>query len=125
MDLKGDKRAVQSILIDGKTETGFVHRYEQNSSQRMFNSLKAVGLFWLLALICVPFPGLHFVAVPGFFILGFVFAFKAWKKVWLITGGEAACPQCHSPLQIPRALEKWPLKMVCTHCRHHMKIYPQ
>lgn len=73
--------------------------------------LKKLGLFWMVALICLPFPGVHFVLVPFFFVYGIWSFFKVRKNQTLLKTGYYECPECKSTHQIQNLFinpgEKW------------------
>lgn len=85
------------------------------------------GFAWLGALICLPIPGLHFVAVPAcLFIgppLGFVI-YRFYRGSTEIISGSASCPQCKADRVFSNQTVDWPYNTSCEHCRADWTIEP-
>ena len=62
--------------------------------KRLTRALKAGGLFWAIAAGCVFIPGLHFVLVPGFFVIGVVTGLRHLRDQEIVSGVRGACPRC-------------------------------
>lgn len=89
--------------------------------------LRWCGFAWLGALICLPIPGLHFVAVPAcLFIgppLGFVI-YRFYRGSTEILSGTAVCPQCRGERVFTHQTVDWPYNTSCEHCRADWTIQP-
>ena len=85
------------------------------------------GFAWLGALICLPIPGLHFVAVPAcLFIgppLGFVI-YRFYSGSIEIISGSAICPQCKAERVFANQTVDWPYNTACEHCRADWTVLP-
>jgi hypothetical protein len=62
--------------------------------QRVAQALKASGVFWAVAAGCVFLPGLHFVLVPTFLLIGAVTGFKHLRDQEIVSRVHGACPRC-------------------------------
>jgi len=63
-------------------------------SQRLARALKAGGAFWAIAAGCVFLPGLHFVLVPSFLMIGVAAGFRHLRDQQIVSGVRGACPRC-------------------------------
>ena len=66
-----------------------------NRKELMPRGLKRMAKFWGIALACVVVPVLHFILVPGFFILGIYFGSETLKLKYKIIDGTFTCPDCN------------------------------
>jgi hypothetical protein len=62
--------------------------------RRLTRALKAGGLFWAIAAGCVFIPGLHFVLVPSFLVIGVVTGLRHLRDQEIVSGVRGACPRC-------------------------------
>jgi len=62
--------------------------------QRLARAFKAGGIFWAVAAGCVFLPGLHFVLVPGFLVVGVVAGFKHLRDEEIVSSVRGPCPRC-------------------------------
>ena len=62
--------------------------------RRLTRALKAGGLFWAIAAGCVFIPGLHFVLVPGFLVIGVATGFRHLRDQEIVWSVRGACPRC-------------------------------
>jgi hypothetical protein len=62
--------------------------------QRALRALKAGGLFWVVAAGCVFLPGLHFVLVPSFLVIGVVAGIKNLRDEEIVWRVHGSCPRC-------------------------------
>ena len=109
--------------VNEKATSGEVKMQVWNRDERMKRALKALGLSWGIALLCILIPILHFVLVPLGLIAGPIIAYAIYFKESIILGGEAPCPQCGKPLKIVRSEVKWPLSDLCGVCQAEVKIH--
>lgn len=65
-------------------------------------------------------PIVHFIAVPGLFILGPIIAFLVFKayagEEEIILEGKILCLNCHEELDLKSGLKDWPLRDQCEAC---------
>jgi hypothetical protein len=64
--------------------------------QRLVRAAKALGTFWAIAAGCVFVPGLHFVLVPTFGVVGLVAAATRLRDRRTVAGVHGVCPRCGS-----------------------------
>jgi hypothetical protein len=66
----------------------------QAPRQRVGRALKAGGAFWAVAAGCVFLPGLHFVLVPSFLVIGIVVAARSLRDEEIVSRVHGTCPRC-------------------------------
>ena len=116
---------VQLTSSNSKENTGKVQVISWSPPERTRRALKAWGICWGAAIICVAFPLVHFVAVPGFLLAGPIVAFFMWAQEAKILGGECVCPNCGQPFQIAKRRPQWPMSDVCSKCYEAIRINPR
>lgn len=107
----------------GIAEEGTLHRIRFNSSDRVLNAAKVLGVFWLIALITVFIPIAHFILVPSFFIAGPIMAFLRYRATSACKKITTRCPSCNKDVEI--ALEanvRLPMYTYCPACDAGLKI---
>lgn len=65
-----------------------------SAGQRVTRALKAGGVFWAVAAGCVFLPGLHFVLVPSFLLIGLAAGFKHLRDEEIVSRVRGVCPRC-------------------------------
>lgn len=113
---------VIASIGDERVGIGRVWIKEFNSNQKFGNAMKKLSLFWLAAAFCIFIPGLHFILVPLFFIVGIVSFSKTIKINGKIIKGQTECPFCKNQVKIHPGLLNWPLKEICQHCVRALRI---
>ncbi len=96
-----------------------------NFSERLLRAAKIGGICWLLAVLTVPVPPVHWVSVPGFLLLG---VFLGAKKLALVDTADNAtgnCPSCEHPITIKLggkadSLPRWEF---CPDCEARVRIF--
>lgn len=78
---------------------------------------------WGASIVCIAFPLVHFVLVPGFFLAGPALAFWIYAQQSVIRGGSGPCPYCAATVAIARGPEAFPLTDLCTACHRELKIH--
>ena len=71
---------------------------------------------WVLAVACVLVPLLHFVLVPGLFILGPVLAWLATRATVQVKSERIGCPRCEKETGIEPGTTGWPVSLRCSLC---------
>lgn len=109
------------------TTTGKITAQPWTKNRAMRLGMRWCGIAWLGALLALPIPGLHFVAVPAcLFIgppLGFVI-YKFYRGSVEIVSGSAVCPQCNNERTFAKQTVDWPYQTTCEHCRADLTIEP-
>ena len=103
------------------TTSGEVTLKHFEKSDRMWRGTKGLTIGWVLAMFSIFVPILHFILVPGFFILGIVLFFAMSAETETIAGGQGVCPDCKQEFRIEGGRDL-PFDDVCNHCRAHFKI---
>ena len=62
--------------------------------QRFARAARAAGIFWAVAGGCVFLPGLHFVLVPTFLIVGVAAELRHLRDMEVVSRVHGACPRC-------------------------------
>jgi hypothetical protein len=91
--------------------------------QRVARALKAGGLFWAIAAGCVFLPGLHFVLVPSFLVIGVAAGFRHRRDERIVSHVRGACPRCgldQSFASGNRLTPPWPLD--CPACHTNLAL---
>ena len=65
-----------------------------STGQRLSRAFKAGGIFWAVAAGCVFLPGLHFVLVPSFLLIGIITGFKHLRDEEIVSSVRGPCPRC-------------------------------
>jgi hypothetical protein len=65
-----------------------------STGQRLARAFKAGGIFWAVAAGCVFLPGLHFVLVPSFLLVGVIVGFRHLRDEEIVSGVRGPCPRC-------------------------------
>jgi hypothetical protein len=62
--------------------------------QRLARAVKGAGVFWAVAAGCVFLPGLHFVLVPTFLVVGIAAGLRQLRNAEVVWRVRGACPRC-------------------------------
>ena len=90
--------------------------------ERKHYALKTLGIFWGLAFCSIFLPGVHFVLVPAFFLLGPYFAWNRYKVTEHLIASEFQCPECEKTVIIKEQARHFPLELVCSSCKYVLKV---
>jgi len=113
---------VIATMGDQRVGLGRVWVREFDAKQKLGNAFKKLLLFWLAAGFCVFIPGLHFLLVPLFFILGIVAFRKTIKIDGRVLRGQTECPYCKAAVKISPSLLAWPLREICQGCGRAIRV---
>ena len=61
---------------------------------RFKRAAKAAAVFWAFAFGCVFIPGLHFVLVPSFLVIGVAAGLRHARDAEVVSRVRGACPRC-------------------------------
>lgn len=119
----------QSVPVKVKRRQGDpaeaeVFVYTLSGRERAMRGLKMLGLFWLLALVSILLPVLHFVLVPLFAVVGPIAAWLGYRREQIILGGITPCPECAAPFDVGQGAVEWPLQAQCPGCRAIVRMEP-
>jgi hypothetical protein len=91
--------------------------------QRVARALKAGGAFWAAAAGCVFLPGLHFVLVPGFLLIGVAVGLGRLRDQEIVSRVRGACPRCGLEQEFAagnRPVPVWSLD--CPACHNNLTL---
>ncbi|MDR2877119.1 MAG: hypothetical protein LBV36_03645 [Chromatiales bacterium] len=89
-----EKRSIVISNNAGATSVGTLYVKQFGARDRVLRALAALGLVWLLAVLAILIPGLHFVLVPALLIAGPVVAFRRFRITAQNERATGACPSC-------------------------------
>ena len=121
---EGFERLQVTCRVDDLETTGFVERRDLSTHERLMRALRILAILWLVAGITVFVPILHFVLVPGFFLLGILFSVTTWMGKGEIAKGAITCPNCKKAMEIGKEAEGWPRVQRCTGCAFTLTVKP-
>lgn len=110
------------LIVGDKSSSGLVQVKTWSDKERLLNAVKALALWWFLAVLTIFIPIAHFVLVPGCLLLGPIVAAIKYSQRGLVLGGESTCPICGAVFKIASSRERWPLDDVCEGCHRHVRI---
>lgn len=117
---------MQAILTPNgntdKSNTVSIEVTSVSSTQRRKESLKSLGIFFVLALLFIPIPGLHFVLPAVFIVVGIVKAKKSLHYNYHLNECELPCPECSASLNIKARYLEQEFIVDCTSCRNQIKV---
>jgi hypothetical protein len=106
--------------VAGQVPVEFTLFSEQERTKR---ALKVSGLCVLGAVCAIPFPLVHFFAVPGFLILAPILGLRAKGMEGTLAEFQLPCPNCGKPMPVykrevssPFQLAKYSFDDVCNEC---------
>lgn len=115
-------RSAAVSTIDGRASTGqFVIR-QLNTGDRVKAGLGWLGVSWLIAIVCIALPVIHFVLVPLFLLLGPVGFLYGYRSSERIESGTGSCPACSAAIAFPRGRYLSSYKDTCPKCLHALYI---
>ncbi|MFM6928837.1 MAG: hypothetical protein ACKOX6_10265 [Bdellovibrio sp.] len=119
------KIEIQGKANSEKYEYGFAEVRVYSQRETLMKVVKALAVFWGLAIFSILLPVVHFVLVPLFLFLGVFMAFRARKYHEEMLSGEINCPHCGSLVKIGKAPILWPLSEICQNCASVVRISPK
>lgn len=105
-----------------KSSTVSIEVTSVSGTQKRKEFLKNIGLFFFLALLFIPVPGLHFVLPAVFVVVGIVKAKKSLRYHYHLKECELSCPECKNSLSIKARYLEQEFIVDCTNCRNQIKI---
>jgi hypothetical protein len=91
--------------------------------QRLARGLRGAGAFWAIAGACIFIPGLHFVLVPGFFVIGIVTGVMRVRDTKTVVRVHGVCPRCTFEQDFGvgnRFAPTW--RLDCRACHNHLEL---
>ncbi len=119
---EGQKVELLANVNDDRRTEGYAIVHFFSHAERMQQSLKKLGLFWGLAVLCIFIPVFHFVLVPLFLGLGVYFALRSRKSEGSIIRGETSCPHCGTVVHLGPSELQWPVIEICQSCARPVRM---
>jgi hypothetical protein len=91
--------------------------------RRLVRAARAAAGFWAVAVGCVFLPGLHFVLVPTFLVVGIVAGLRRLRDVEIVARVQGVCPRCEQEEEFAagnRLASSWPLD--CPACHNRLTL---
>jgi hypothetical protein len=85
--------------------------------------LKGTGVaiaFFIAAGISIVIPVLHFLLVPGLFVVGLICGARKCMERGTIEKASASCPGCKAALVLPNKLFRPSCYLECPGCKKHL-----
>ena len=113
-----------TLKLQGEAETRAIARVKDwDGFDRVRRAVALMGICWAAAGICIFFPIVHFIAVPGFLLAGPVlFGLKLTEKAAL-EALDGPCPRCKKPGHFSVGGRFTPVKNVtCDGCGNLLQL---
>ena len=91
--------------------------------QRLTRGFRGAGTFWAIAGACIFIPGLHFVLVPSFFLIGIVTGAMRVRDAETVVRVHGVCPRCKFEQDFTagnRFAPTW--RLDCRACHNHLEL---
>ncbi len=105
-------------------EIGTAEVIQLTTTERLKIILTRTGVFFVLAMVSVLIPGLHFILVPAFLIATIAAGLSSSRYSMNVIGGQVNCPHCKNPITLFAMPISWPLVFVCQKCASSVRLYP-
>lgn len=95
-------------------------------NERLKRSLKVFFIFFLMAVLSILIPVLHFVLVPGFLIASVVLSILKYKEIGIIDLSNFSCPSCKKKMHektISFKKSDETLRLFCSECRKNIVLF--
>lgn len=115
MEMRSELKKLTSVFWEQKSTAEAMIR-QVDRSESLGRAFKALGIWWLLAIVGVFIPVLHFVIVPLFLVLGVYFALKQSRVRFEIEGGHFICPACGVQNAFEKGRAFFPREERCVSC---------
>jgi hypothetical protein len=98
-----------------------VQRYDR--ARRAWRAAAGAGAMLAGALLSLPIPGWHFVAVPGFLVAAVALAIRRLEQTYSVAAIHGPCPACGGRLRpLLPAATRFPCTTSCPSCRSFLKL---
>lgn len=112
----------QISSLDGREAQGLADVRILSSRDKVTIALKRLAIFWGIAILFVPVPAVHFVAVPSFLIVGIVGFIQAFLLQKTVEKTQGLCPVCKERFEFSRLRYRERIKERCPQCRQEMYL---
>lgn len=93
-----------------------------DTAERRKNALKGLGLCWLISLVTLPLPPIHWVTTPFFFFFGFYWAVRKMREGTFVREFHFSCPECNARVEVKERPLAPTWEAVCPTCKFSLKI---
>ncbi|MGE0174083.1 MAG: hypothetical protein AB7T49_14900 [Oligoflexales bacterium] len=96
--------------------------------QAISKGLKWMAACWGMALVAIPIPIVHFVAVPVCLLAGPLvgnIVYRVHNGATIVEVAKGPCPSCGKDLEIKGLSAKWPVTTPCTSCEARITLTPK
>ena len=122
MDLKSANRRAAVHGAPGQENSGTIEISENTLRMKlMTGGLNLIGC-WILAVLAIAVPVVHFFLVPGLLLAGVLLALRAALKKGVILNSALFCPACSEQLEMPTIFYQRQLYVVCPKCSQHLSV---
>ena len=91
--------------------------------QRLTRGFRGAGTFWAIAGACIFIPGLHFVLVPGFLLIGVVTGVMRVGDAETVVRVHGVCPRCKFEQDFTAGNRFAPTcRLDCRACHNHLEL---
>ena len=104
-----------------ETEAQLVYR-SLALPERRARALKILGLCWGGSILTLPLPPIHWVTVPGLFLLGPVLALKRFRHKEQIQAFSFSCPECGQENHRSESDRQDAFVLYCTKCGYTLRL---
>lgn len=93
-------------------------------NQRFKRAFQFFGIYFAIALGCVPIPGLHFILVPTFLIFAVYSFYKKLNETKSIQLDSEHCPQCSEKIQDQKIFfnDNVTIRIRCNSCQSQLRL---
>ena len=91
--------------------------------QRLARGFRGAGTFWAIAGACIFVPGLHFILVPSFLLIGIVTGLIRLRDAETVVRVHGVCPRCRFEQDFAagnRYAPTW--RLDCGACHNHLEL---
>jgi len=91
--------------------------------RRLARAFRTAGIFWAVAGVCIFIPGLHFVLVPSFLLIGIVTLLIRLRDAETVVRVHGVCPRCKFEQDFAagnRFAPTW--RLDCRACHNHLDL---
>ncbi|MBL1292489.1 MAG: hypothetical protein COB61_001300 [Thiotrichales bacterium] len=102
---------------------GVLHYRAFSQSARVSRAILLLVYCWLVAVVTIPIPILHLIAVPGFFIGGIILFVQQLRSKTHVESALGQCPVHVAEVDIPLEHHMWPPVWVhCPECKASLHL---
>lgn len=89
---------------------------------KLIHASKSFFIYFLIAIVCVFIPFLHFFLTPGFFIFAVYKFIQAFKILGVFAEINFSCPSCRKEFKAKNIFFQFPQKLFCKECGTNFRL---